>query len=223
MTIDILCCEQGTPDWFRCRLGIPTASQFDAVLAKPQKGKPYSKTRRTYLYKLAGERLTTDPMEEYSNWHMERGKGMEDEARRMYCFAEDVEPKRVGFIRNNKLKAGCSPDALIGDIGGLEVKTKLPHLLIECHLDKGFPPEHKAQTQGFLLLTDREWIDLCVYWPKVPLYIRRAYRDEAYIKDLTVALSCFNEELDQVVERMQNETYTPSVKDKLRSSLELGV
>ena len=33
---------------------------------------------------------------------------MEDAARELYAFVKDVEPRRVGFIRNGG--AGCSPD-----------------------------------------------------------------------------------------------------------------
>ena len=34
--IQIIDCEQGTPEWFAARLGIPTASRFSDVLAKGQ-------------------------------------------------------------------------------------------------------------------------------------------------------------------------------------------
>ena len=44
--------EQGTPDWFECRRGIPTASKFATVMAKGE-----GKTRSEYMRKLAGEIL----------------------------------------------------------------------------------------------------------------------------------------------------------------------
>src|SRR6185503_15969852 len=91
--------EQGTPEWFQARLGIPTASEFDTVLATGRGGGE-SKTRRTYLYKLAGEILTGEPMYSFQNDHMQRGKEMESEARDMYVFLSDHELRQVGFIRN---------------------------------------------------------------------------------------------------------------------------
>ena len=60
----------------------------------------------------------------------------------------------------------------------MEVKTKLPHLALECLLRGEFPTEHKAQCQGALWVAEREWIDLVAYWPKLPLFVARAYRDE---------------------------------------------
>lgn len=195
--MQIVDCKQGSEEWFRARMGLPTASEFATVLARGRGSDAESKTRRTYLRKLAGEIVTGEPMENYSNAHMERGKIMEDEARDFYAFMADAEPKRVGFIVNGR--KGCSPDSLIGDNGMLEIKTKLPHLLIECLEKDEFPPEHRAQCQGALWVAEREWIDLAVYWPKLPLFVKRAYRDEAYIKTLAETVEIFNAELDATV------------------------
>jgi hypothetical protein len=71
--LEIITCEQGSPEWVRSRLGIPTASEFAAILTKGRGGAE-SKTRLSYLYKLAGERLTGEPMETVSSFHMERGQ-----------------------------------------------------------------------------------------------------------------------------------------------------
>lgn len=195
----ILTCEQGTPEWFAARAGIPTASQFATVLAKGRDGGA-SKTRKTYMLKLAGERLTGEPMDSYSNHHMERGKEMEAEARDLYSFMTDAEFEQVGFIKNGP--KGCSPDALIGENGMLEIKTALPHLLIDLILKDKFPPEHMAQCQGQLWVADREWVDLVVYWPKLPLFTRRLHRDEDYISTLATAVEAFNAELSEVVARI---------------------
>lgn len=192
--------EQGTPEWFKVRAGLPTASMFATVMASGRGGGD-SKTRQTYLYKLAGEILTGEPMENYSNSHMERGHALEDEARRLYAFANDVETTRVGFIRNGD--KGCSPDSLIGDNAMLEIKTKLPHLLIDVLIKDDFPAEHKAQSQGNLWVANREIIDIAVYYPKMPLFVKRAYRDEIYIAKLSKAVDEFNTELAEIVERVR--------------------
>jgi hypothetical protein len=198
--MQIINCEQGTEEWFRARAGMPTASEFATVMASGKAGGP-SLTRRTYMHKLAGEIITGEPMESFSNAHMERGKVMEDEARDFYAFMQDVEPERVGFIVNGQ--KGCSPDSLIGDVGMLEIKTKLPHLMIECILRDDFPPEHKAQCQGALWVAEREWIDIAVYWPKMPPFVKRAVRDEEYIAALSSAVDKFNDELAALVEKIQ--------------------
>lgn len=198
--IKVIDCEQGTPEWFQARLGLPTASEFATVMASGRDGGA-SKTRRTYMLKLAGEILTGEPSEGFSNAHTERGKVMEDEARDLYAFLTNTDPQRIGFIVNGQ--KGCSPDSLIGNDGMVEIKTKLPHLLIEVILKGKFPAEHKAQCQGALWVAEREWIDIAVFWPKLPLYRQRAYRDEAYIKELAAAVDAFNDELREIVERIR--------------------
>lgn len=199
MTLQIFDMEQGSDAWMQARLGIPTASEFATVMAKGQGGGE-SKTRRTYMLKLAGERLTQQPMDNYTNHHMERGKEMEAEARDLYAMVSDVEPVQVGFLRRGD--AGASPDSLIGDTGMLEIKTKLAHLQLECLLSDRLPPEHKAQCQGQLWIAEREWVDFVSYWPGLPLFRHRVYRDEAYIKQIATAVEAFNAEMLELIAKI---------------------
>ena len=198
--IQLFSFEQGSPEWFEARRGIPTASMFATVMASG-KGGGESKGRRTYMLKLAGEILTEEPMENYSNEHMERGKEMEDTARKLYAFRGDVEIERVGFIRRGR--AGCSPDGLIGKKKMLEIKTTLPHLLIDIHLRGEYPPGHEAQCQGNLWVAKREEIDIAIYWPKIPLYVQSIGRNEKYIEGLERAVNEFNAELAYTVQQMR--------------------
>lgn len=177
-------------------MGLPTASKFATVMAKGQ-----GKTRSEYMRKLAGEILTGEPMDSYSNHHTERGHEMEPDARSLYAFMRDCEPEVVGFIVNGK--KGCSPDSLVDANGMVEIKTKLPHLQIECLLNNRVPPEHVAQCQGALWVAEREWIDFVSYWPKLPLFVTRAHRDEEYISNLAAEVASFNEELAEMVERIR--------------------
>lgn len=189
--------DQGTPEWFRVRAGIPTASKFATVMAKGE-----GKTRSEYMRKLAGELLTGEPQEQFSNAHTNRGNAMEDEARATYAFINDVETHRVGFIRNNR--KGASPDSLVGANGGLEIKTALPHIQIDRLERDRLPPEHKAQVFGNIWLAEREWWDFVSYWPKLPVLTVRVYRDEEYIKTLSDEVDRFNDELAALVERIRN-------------------
>ncbi len=201
-------CEQGSDDWFRVRAGMPTASEFSTVMAKG-KGGAESKTRKTYMLKLAGELLTGEPMEHFTNAHMERGKAMEAEARDTYAMIADVDPEQIGFIVNGP--KGCSPDCLIDTNGMAEIKTKLPHLQIDVLLSGEVPPEHKAQCQGALWVAEREWIDFISYWPRLPLFVKRMHRDEEYIANLASAVDQFNDELAATVERIRN--YSNTMKE----------
>jgi hypothetical protein len=196
MPTEIINVEQGTPEWFKARSGIPTASEFSSVLAKGQ-----GKTRRAYMLRIAGERITGEPGETFTSPAMERGRAMEDDARREYQFLFDADPAQVGFVRNQL--AGCSPDGLIGDAGGIEIKTKRADLQIDVLLSDEVPSEHKAQLQGFLWVCEREWVDFISFWPGLPLFVKRVTRDEDYIKMLSDEVERFNQETDAIVAQIR--------------------
>lgn len=195
-------CEQGSPEWFKARAGLPTASEFATVMASGRGGGE-SVTRRKYMLTLLGELLTGEVVEGYSNGHMERGKVMEQEARDLYLFRTEVESRLAGTFVNDDVRAGASPDSVIGEDGLLEVKTKLPHLQLDLLIRGGLPAEHKAQVQGQLLVTGRQWVDFVSYWPKLPLHIVRVERDEPYIATLRQAIADFNGELAALAERFR--------------------
>ncbi len=199
--IEVFDCIQGSDAWFECRKGLPTASEFQTLLMSGRGGGE-SKTRATYIKKLAAEIITGEPMEHFSNGYTDRGHAMEAEAREMYAFAHDAELTQVGFIKNGR--KGCSPDSLAGKDGGVEIKTKAGHLLIDVLEKNEIPNEHIAQLQGFLWVCEREWVDLVCYWPKMPLFVKRAYRDEIYIAKLAKAVDEFNEELDVLVAKVRS-------------------
>lgn len=197
--------EQGTPEWYEVRRGIVTASELDSVLAKG-KGTAPSKTRRTYLYKLAGERLTGQPMERYNNGYMERGHAMEDEARAWYELVTGCAVDRVAFIRCDDRQAGASPDGIVGADGLIEIKTKAPHLQLEVLESGVLPSEHVAQVQGLLWITGRSWVDFVSYFTGMPPFKLRVMRDDDFIAKLAVEVADFNAELAAIVAKYQEST-----------------
>jgi len=196
MSVEIVDCEQGSEEWFRARMGIPTASEFATVMAKGE-----GKTRSTYMRKLAGEIICGEPMTGFQSAAMARGKEMEAKARAYYALVTGADLASVGFIRNGAM--GCSPDSLIGADGGLEIKTAEPHILIEKILKDDFPPEHRAQVQGNLMVSERDWWDLIVFWPGMPTFTKRLRRDLEYQNTLRSEIARFNDELAALVERVR--------------------
>lgn len=193
MSLEILDMDQGSEAWFQARCGIVTASRFSDVLAKGE-----GKTRARYMNELAAEiiRGTPEP-DPYTNAHMERGHEQEDEARKAYAFLMDADPLAVGFLRNGR--TGASPDSLVGDKGGLEIKSALGHIQID-RLKRGMlPSEHAAQVHGCMWVAEREWWDFVSYSPGLPLFVTRVHRDEAYITNLAKTVDAFVEELDALV------------------------
>lgn len=188
---------QGTEDWLALRAAIPTASNFATVMASGRNGEE-SKTRRQYMLRLIAQKMTGDVEEGFSSIHTERGHKQEADIRDAYSFIRDAEVQQVGFLRNttpNGHPVGCSPDGLIGTNGMFEAKSKLGSIQLEILLKQQTPPEYIAQLQGGLWVAEREYIDFMSHTPRIPPFIQRHYRDEAYIKRLASEVDRFWEDM----------------------------
>lgn len=193
--------QQGTQEWMDARAGIPTASNFDKIITS--KGEP-SKQREKYLYTLAAERVVGKSMESYQNDAMTRGVEMEAEARALYEILNDCTVQEVGLCFQNEQKlVGASPDGLVGEDGGVEIKCPLSHTHVGYLLDGKLPSEYFQQVQGQLYVTGRKWVDFISYYPGLKTLIVRVQRDEKFILALEANLMIFLDDLNAVAERIK--------------------
>jgi hypothetical protein len=198
--------QQGSDEWFQTRLGIVTASHFATVMADGRDGDP-SETRSKLMHRLAGEEITGIPAEEtFKSRAMERGKEMEADAIADYERRNGVSVRRVGFATNfsGLKRCGASPDGLVGFDGGVETKTMRPDLMIPLLL-KGaqMVAAHRAQVMGNMLVWEREWWDLKIFYPRMPDFTFRIYRDETYIRNLHNEIERFNFEKRRMIETLR--------------------
>lgn len=192
---------QGSEAWFLERCGCATASEFSSVLAKGQ-----GKTRAAYMRRVVAERLTGKPIDTHRNGHMDRGTEQEPFARLAYEALTGEPVEQVGFVRHASLMAGCSPDGLVGSKGGAEIKSVIATVQVETVDGGEYPSEHRAQVQGNLWITGREWWDFVSYSPDMPehlrLYVYRVKRDEPYIANLETEVRRFLAEVDERCARL---------------------
>jgi len=191
--------EQGTPEWLALRLSIPTASMFGKIITPTGK---LSTSASGYMMQLAGEWVAGAPEESFTNADMQRGTEQEAEARNYYQFFADVEVVQVGFITSDDGLIGCSPDGLVGDSGGLEIKCPKMNGHTETLLKQSHPTKYIPQIQGCMMLTDREWWDFVSYHQKIEPLIVRVTRDDEYIKKMQIALDNFNDKLKETKEKL---------------------
>lgn len=201
--------EQGTEAWQNARLGIPTASGFDKILT-PKKLE-YSAKAVDYRNQLVAEWILGHPIEWESNAYMDRGTGMEHEARAYYELQRGVDVVNGGFVLRDDGKVGGSPDGLVGDDGVLEIKCPAIHTHIGYLLEpSALSDKYRAQVQGYLYLTDRNWTDIISYNPVLPAVQVRISRDPKYIMALDAALVMFLADLDDVKEKLLEHKQEPS-------------
>jgi hypothetical protein len=183
--------EQGTPEWMRVRLGIPTASRINDVLT-PKTMKPAAAGAK-YRNQLLAEWVLGYPVDwgDAGGW-AERGRDMEAEARAWYEMERDTEVERVGFITRADGMFGGSPDGLLGTDGGIEIKCPAMHTHVGYLLDPQSLVDHyRGQVQSYLYLTGRAWWDLVAYNPDLPAVERRIEPELAYQQAMDAALHGF--------------------------------
>jgi len=193
--------EQGSPEWLAARLGIPSASMFAKIVTT--KG-IWSASADAYINQLVAERLTGEREEVFQSHHMLRGTELEPDARDLYSLISDAEVTEVGFCLHDTLSAGCSPDGLIGEEGGLEIKAPAPSTHVEYLRGGVLPSKYKQQVMGCLWITGREWWDFVSYHPTMKPLIVRVERDEEYIAALEKCVTKAVNLIDENVEKFFN-------------------
>ncbi len=197
--------EQGSQEWFDARLGKATASRIADIIAKTKTG--WGASRGNYAAQLVAERLTGKQAESYSNAAMQWGIDTEAEARRAYCFRQDVDVSETGFFDHPSIAmSGASPDGLVGGDGLLELKSPLTATHIATLLGENVPSKYVTQIQWQLACTGRKWCDFASYDPRLPeamrLFVKRIERDDALIAELEAQVREFLSEVDQTVTKL---------------------
>lgn len=169
--------DQYSDAWWRVRRGVPTASEFGRIIT-PAKG-TLSASALGYAAELVGQFV--DPgygvEETYVSAAMRNGTIMEPEARDWYEFDAGETVERVGFCTTDDGRFGCSPDALVGGDGCLELKSPTAKTQVLYLLAGTLPDEYRPQVHGHLIVTGRKWCDFVSYYRGLPTFRIRVTPD----------------------------------------------
>jgi len=194
--------EQGTPEWFKVREGKMTASHAQAI-------GNCGKGLTTYINEMMSEMYSSGEDEKFSNKHTDRGNELEPLARSMYELQNGVKVEQVGFIEYNNY-VGCSPDGLVGDVGGVEIKSiqdkdYFLHLISEN--GSQVESKHIWQVQMNLLITGRQWWDLVYYNPnyKRSMCVYRIYPDPEQFEALKMGFEMGTTMIKNIKDKIENE------------------
>lgn len=199
MPIIITDIEQRSPEWFSAICGNVGASSVDKIITT--KGEP-SKQRTEYMMTLAAERITGKQEVGYINQAMLNGIEREAEARTLFEMVHGVEVQQVGLIYTDDKSAHCSPDGLIGEKSGYEVKNPLSKTHIKYLLDGKLPTEYFCQVQFSLFVSGRGSWWFMSHYPGIRPFMVEVFRDEKWIEKCDKELKAFNQELEEMVKRL---------------------
>lgn len=182
--------DQGSEAWFRARAEIPTASEFHNLVT------PKGKVRegqmvQSYLAEKLAQKWLGSPLPGFGSWSTDQGKIREEEAIPWYAFELGIQVERVAFCTTDDGRIGCSPDGLIGENQGIEVKCPAPDTHVKYLLQNNVPDDYVAQVQGALFVTARpSWVFMS-YCPKFPAFIVTVEPEPDIQEALAEALALF--------------------------------
>jgi len=192
---------QGSPEWFSAKAGNVGASSIDKIITTTG---ARSKQRDDFMMQLAGERLTGKCEETFQSKAMADGIEREAAARALFEMINGATCQQVGIVYKDEWKlCHCSPDSLIGENEGLEIKNPMMKTHVKYLLSGKLPTEYIGQIQMSLYVTERDkWWFMSCYEGLPPLMLEVG-RDEAYLKKLESELNAFNEEMLDIVMRLK--------------------
>jgi len=171
---------QRSESWYEVRRGVPTCSRFDQILT-PVQAKPAA-AQETLINELLVESIM--PPEQglikgHMTEEMESGMILEAEARCRYELEFASAPMtEVGFLMHESGLFGGSPDALVGEEGGVEIKCPAAVTHIGYLRAGALPNDYKCQVHGYLIVTGRPWWDFFSYCRNLPVFRLRVHRDD---------------------------------------------
>jgi len=196
-------CEQGSEEWLKARLGVPSASNFSKLIT--MKG-TLSTQAKAYVDALVAETITGESTYVKVTDAMQRGTELEPYARERYFYETGNSVEEVGFCLHDDYQAGASPDGLIGEDGGLEIKCPLGGTMVSYLRVGRLPSKYWQQVQGCLHITGRKWWDFMAYHPDMKPLIVRVERDEAFIAALDALLIDVVKEIESLVKECSEES-----------------
>lgn len=194
--------QQNSLEWLNARAGVVTASEFDNLLT-PKFAIKEGKAVKSYLAQKVAEKWLGGPLPSFNSIDMDFGKILEEEALPTYTLMTGQAIERVAFITRDDGRVGCSPDGLIGERAGIEVKCPRPDTHTKYLLAGVLPEDYAVQVHGSMFVTGRpEWV-FCSYSRHFPLFTLTIKRDEEIIGQIEKATEDFLVLLDSAMKRIE--------------------
>lgn len=194
--------EQNSVDWSILRSGKITASEADSLLT------PLGKVREgdgvnTYLNQKLTEIWTGGPLVALQGvFDVEQGKILEERAKPAFTLHTGITTQQVAFIESDDHRSGCSPDAMIGNESGCEIKCPRIDTHVGYVLGGVLPKIYAAQVQFSMYVTGcKNWhfFSYCRALPPLHLVVAR---DDDFQESIEEALSAFVQRLDAGYEKL---------------------
>ena len=208
--------DQGSPHWFKSRIGLVTGSNVGAILGCDPFREPDDVMRQMVRsYHGAESEFTGNVATEYGTFH-------EAGARIDYQLWSGRIVDSCGFfiLDSSPQWLGASPDGLIDDDGLIEIKC--PYRMRDGNgVFKTLKeqPHYYAQIQIQLFVTNRKWCDFFQWSPGAHV-TERVQRDNLWLTESLPILRAFWEDyLGQVYNPIHLEDKRKVIENEMASKL----
>jgi len=200
----ILDVKQGSHEWLQARAGLISASNFSKIITSTGKK---STSATAYLWEVVNGRITGEAEATYKSSSMERGNELEGAARDYYDMFHSTNKKveEVGLIYLDGNKTiSASPDGLVNDDKGLEIKCPMGATHCKYLMDNKLPAAYIQQVQGSMWVTGASrWGFMSFH----PAHDRQLFltveRDDYFIELLSEAVLEFDKKVNETINKIK--------------------
>ena len=178
---------QNSLEWLSARAGVVTASEFDCFLTTDfelRKGQMI----KSYIARKVAERWS-GPLPGFNSIDMDFGKFREEEAIPAFEFETGIQVQRVAFITDDTGQVGCSPDGLIGEDSGIEIKCPTAEVHTKYLLQGELPSDYVQQVHASMFVTGRKSWRFLSYRRHFPMLMLEVQRDDEIQTNIAFCVS----------------------------------
>jgi len=191
--------EQRSEEWIAEKLGKITGTRAAYLMGSPL-------AQKTLMSLLISEIAMAQRKASPLTQAMKRGIDMENEAREYYEITHKTAVKETAYIEHPKYSTcGCSPDGLVGENGGIEIKCLLPENHVRVFMIDDIDKKYAWQIKWNLFCTGREYWDYFGYCSDLPgelaYYEKRFYAKDIDFEEIEKKLLKFTSQLNEFLDQ----------------------
>jgi exodeoxyribonuclease (lambda-induced) len=190
--------QQKSWEWFKARAGKVTGSELKNLITEGLSIRGWkTQIPKSYLHRKLAEKWRGEALQSFQgNQQTDQGVLWEDRARKHFASFLEADIETVGGIESDDQRCWCSPDGIIGETIGLEIKCPNADTHVGWLLSGEMPEEHALQVHFSLWVSGfSEWkfLSYCNGYPQLAVSAGRSMLMCALIED---AVHQFNEKMD---------------------------
>lgn len=209
--------QQKSWDWFKARAGKVTGSELKNLITDKLKIRSWaSEMPNSYLHRKVAEKWRGEALQSFGgNQQTDQGVIYEEQARNFFASLLEADIETVGGIESDDERLWCSPDGIIGESVGLEIKCPNADTQVGWLLVGGVPEEHVLQVQFSLWVSGfKQWqfLSWCKDFPHLAVTVEP---NAELFSIMESAVTDFNARLDSAFAKLVELNGGPPPKRKV--------